>query len=929
MAYENINITTPIFCVGPQIGTFCYITTNNSISRLVLINSAGSFLRDFVLSSNLLYPLISVEYVGPKNLTALYKGLTFFTLEHIFGGSDIVKFDGAPSGPYQALVKRWELDPYYNILNLKQSFVLHNVNAWGMAVEHYNESLSENCPGNVFFVEISNTSRIVPGMHMMLGPSSDIDNRGAVENLVVSYVSGNRVYFTSRIVYQYVAGDKLSFYKNFYVVSRDSKNFGSLLKYNAETGALVEFESNKGYYASVLNIRWAQAMDAIALIYRNNMIFKRPYDYYLNWKSINLNNELNGFSCIVYDVAFSNTDIFKLMRSAVYKNDSGERALYSWSTYNYQLDTLLPYTNSVSVYSRKSTLIGHSQNTVLFVKVTDQFGVSLRDVNVNFYIESGDFGAVFDPLFAQITTDINGEGEITYFNSGGHHGVTKIRIKADGSSSYTGSQYVWNAIFITTHLNHSNKLSSYAVSNVKNNFLYLSSRSSIFKTLQFNRSFDRMEVLLPQLYIDTRTYFTTPGGEKVGSSYSTPGSPSPRSIWFYTNVGKYSAEYWPQLQITGGRGDGPPTGASWEGLWFGGYSIKAHYITQIASFVSDSKCISVSDLISNISLRQKNLLFGMMFSQLKLSKHSHFVDGFHYFDLLTTKTLNQFVFVEDAIPKFWSEKNAIETYIWIRVRPFGFNLNNSTFRFWVREVWSEGNSVFDTGYNDVTSAGVISNFSAGGGLLGIEFRYQPPHNFHYDALVFIHLEVYDTAYAPNFIYLDYWFRCIPDYKSPYLVNLKPGREEQFVPVDTDIYFEIKDDGAGVDIDSLEVFLNSISLSPTEIVKINGNYYSVKCALPNNLLYDKSYFVNVVVADKSPSRNYLRDSYRFYTHESAKPIFIDFDPKLCLRGMGRFYDVSFTVLADHLGVDKNSIRLQVAHKDVTDELKLTPIIYRVS
>jgi len=297
--------------------------------------------------------------------------------------------------------------------------------------------------------------------------------------------------------------------------------------------------------------------------------------------------------------------------------------------------------------------------------------------------------------------------------------------------------------------------------------------------------------------------------------------------------------------------------------------------------------------------------------------------------LLTNARLNQFVFVEDAIPKFWSEKNPIETYIWIRLRPFAFNLNNNTFRFWVRELWSEAGAIFDTGYYEVTSQGTISNFSAGGGLLGIEFRYQPSQPFHYGSLIFVHLEVYDVAADPNFIYLDYWFKCIPDYKSPYLVNLSPGREEQFVLVDTDIYFEIKDDGAGINIDTLEVFINSKSLQPTEIIKFNNNHYAVRCELPQKLFYDKSYFVNVVVADMSPQKNYLRDSYRFYTRESDAPYFTDFDPKLCLRGMSRFYDVSFVVLAEHLGVDKDSIRLQVAQQDVTDKTSITPIIYRIS
>jgi hypothetical protein len=944
MANENINIPEPVFCLGPQSGTFCYISSDTVTSRLVIVSSTGSFIRDFTLSSRLLYPIVGLEYVGPKNLTGFYKGLTFFTAEV------------TPSGV--CYIKRWEIDPSFSTLNLKQIVMSNNYNAWGIAVEHYNLNLSENCQGGIPYIEIADTSRVENGMSIFLGPSSDADNPGAIEFGIVSYVSGNKVYFTGNIGYQYVAGNKVSFYKNIYVLVHIDDTIGKLAKHKAYDGSLLEYDDNS-LYASAQTARWSQAIEAVALVFNGNMLFKRPYDYYLNWKSMNLNNELNSEYYTVYDIVFDDTNIYKLMRAAIYKDDTGVKTIRSWSTYNYQQDTLLPYTNSINIHMYRSYLPGYNQTTRFFIQARDQFGVTLRDVNINLYRESGDSGSYFSPLNGQAITDINGGAEIGYLSGSTYTGATTIKVKADKSSSYTGSQYVWNSIKVYTNISQSNTLRTYSFSNSKPGFTYIGMLVNPFKVTQWDRTDNLTGIYVPAIYLQLRTFFTTPRRETPGTN--TPSLKYPDSIWFNSTVSNFNAAYWPWLDLPGGRKDGPPTPATWqvqptdqdgdgifETLPGAGENTRAHYIKQIAVFkqIKDKelkitqmkefliyKGVTLPKLEDGVPpffyVAQADQVFEMFFSQLKMSKHSYVVDGINYTDLLTNVKLNQFIFVADAVPAFWSEKNPIETYIWIRLRPFAFDLDNTTFRFWVREVWSEGEQTFDTGLNEVTSLGTITNFNAGGNILGIEFMYQPADVFHYGALVFIHLEVYDKSGLPNFIYLDYWFKIIPDFKSPYLVNLNPAREEQFVPTDTDIYFEIKDDGAGIDITTLEVFINSRTVLPTEVVKISDKHYTVKCDLPQDLLYNKTYAVNVIVSDISPQANVLRDSYRFYTRESDAPYFTDFDPKLCLRGMSRFHDVAFTVLADEMGVDKDSIRVQVSNKDVTDKSTITPIIYRIS
>lgn len=300
------------------------------------------------------------------------------------------------------------------------------------------------------------------------------------------------------------------------------------------------------------------------------------------------------------------------------------------------------------------------------------------------------------------------------------------------------------------------------------------------------------------------------------------------------------------------------------------------------------------------------------------------MDGDPYDELIGYVTIDQFIFVEDAIPKFWSEKNPIDTDIWIRLRPFAFNLDNDTLRAWIRVVSWKG----DTGYREITDQVELDNFDAGGGLLGIELLYDPPEDLPYGALVFMKIEVYDEAYIPNFVYVEYWFYITPDYKAPYLTNLSPSREEENVPVDTQVYFEIWDVGSGVDLNTLEILSNSrlirsenLEIDSSDVKKIKVTYTP-----PADLYFSKEYKITVKVADLSPQENLMNDSYSFYTADSSGLFITDPSPAPCKRGMQRFEDVSVVVLANGNGIDKSTIRMQVYNKDV--QPKIIPIVYRI-
>jgi hypothetical protein len=404
-----------------------------------------------------------------------------------------------------------------------------------------------------------------------------------------------------------------------------------------------------------------------------------------------------------------------------------------------------------------------------------------------------------------------------------------------------------------------------------------------------------------------KTYFTSPGGDWINPSPHASEVPS----------------YLPHL-ITGFQ-DGPQEGFfGWQDASNPGEN---HVIRQVADAEGEGRVMGVGDFETyNDRLRQVGPAeHDLQMSQLKMSQHTNWVGGIAYDELFTDVSINQFIFVEDAIPKFWSEKNPIDTNIWIRLRPFAFDLNPATLKFYVKEVSYEG----DTGYVDMAPYLTVTPFDAGGGIDGLDVLCNPPVDFHYNAVVYVRIEVYDSAATPNFIWVDYWFSIIPDYRFPYLENLNPSREQDNVPVDTNIYFEIKDVGVGVDIDTLEMTVNSRIVVPTSVTKVDDNHYIVDHDLADDLQFNKSVLVNVKVRDLSGNANLMNDSYRFYTTPSEEVWYVDFEPGECKRGMPRYSSIRFITLDAGSGVDKETIRVQVLEREATEKFNIVPIVYRIS
>jgi len=925
--YENIHIKYPNFCLGPAASYFCSINQDDATTILRIKTSAGSLIADYSLSSNIVNELIHLEYVGPYGITTLMDGLTFFTVEKV----DSTK----------CIIKRYEMRTSSNQLNLKHQIVKYTTGLYyydirAAAIEHYERTFTLHNPGETDHLEINSTNKITSGTRLFLGPSNDGDNEGVSESVIVSHVIGSTVYLTSDLVYQYVIGDQISFYTDVYLISNlgmgGDTSRGTIFKIDADSGSVNDVNTDK-VYRNIDAARWCVPTQTIAAISNYNMLFINPYASYYNWKSIYLNNleDDNSTHIPIYDVLFEDTagiPVYLLATKRTVKDDDGNRTTEDWGTWcNYIPNTLSPYSNNIEIYTDKSVIVGDLGATTLYVKVVDQFGVGLLGKTVYFFMSPEGLGE-FTPLGAQVDTDSNGEANILFTFSAAPDDIegryVEITCKTDGSSpESTGSAYVWNSIKIFQEVKcFANE--EPAAPNQNSHYLIYTVTSGIEGNV---RTKTIASGISNEMGMYTKSFFTNPGGN-----------------WSQT---VYSAEvpiYLPVLVVGDGEGPqysfsvpviGDPT--EWNPM-----PNTIHQVEEFESVVQSKqlknfKCLTewgdtrsppVDAFVYEepYSIVQQIIeSFDLQLSQLKTSGHTHWIGATPYDYLWTYADLNQFIFVEDAIPKFWSLKNPIDTDIWIRLRPYAYSLSQSTVRMFVREIWWNG----DTGYVDVTSQLSINDFDAGGGVLGLELTYNPSQDFHHNSIVYVFIEVYDIAPSPNRITTSYWFEIIPDYKSPYLENLSPSREQDNVDVDTDVYFEIKDAGTGVNIDTLELYINSRIVIPTNIVKVSDHHYKVTYTPPTNFFFDKRITVGVIVNDSTEYDNWLNDRYAFYTAESDEIYFTEFLPGACKRGLSRFTDVSFLALGIGSGIDKKTLRLQIRERDVTDQSVIVPVIYRIS
>lgn len=964
MAYENIQINTPNFCVGPQAGTYCSV--DNSVYPVVMHvrNELGTLLRTFgfspfntfnkgpyvyddgiTINSDGYYnsEFLFIKYVGPRDQTSYFNGAVFYTLERrsqkirTYYTYELEDPED-PFSPYKTesdgslvtevrpeysscIIRRWILNESNAVLVLDKTFIKNSdVEDWfdvaAFAVQYSVYPLIDHSAHNSMFIEITTTSGLKKYDTLMLGPSSDVDNLGKIEEVYVhEIVDATTIEVKNYLGYQpplydYVAGDYVTIFNDILLFSNARPLINELdIAYGYETpsGTLYNLDQTNygevthrdysGIYSDIRCAVWNQEFYTLSFAKESNLLHLSLSNYTVS-KSQNLAlyyPTLFG-NIPLYDIDIKGTAVYRLQKEIIKRADDGQYALMNWLTYNLHVDSLAPYTSSVTLMASKNILFIANRSFIKVI-VRDQFGIGLINKNV-YFTATGDIGAVIAPIDGYLITDSNGTAELQYDAGYFFEGRPIIKAKVDGSNITHGSVFIVGKISLTQYIKYESFL-------LIPSLPYNTFNCNIFSKKTVQKEYNEVG--------------------QVVSEYDGGLSLLPRVDYMYP------------------KNDLGVSGMRWEN-----YNEQATLLIAASepSLVSAGNSAGI-DTHTIIKLPQIKLLFSRPSVQAGNPEEEDYV----IYKLLVTggrnentypisqnfvsrhlthghmalTSLDQFVFVQEARPSMWSEKNNVDTDYWIRLRPFASSLDPDTLVIKFKEVSYLGEDV----WRDVTAFGTITLFDAGGGLLGIDFYYVPSENFHHNAIAYVHIEVYDTALVPNKIILDYWFKLIQDYKAPYIENRFPAVEAYNIPINTNITFDLLDNGEGVDISTLDLLVNNRKINFTYEEYEPGNYHVI-CILDYEFHYGETVYVVVDVLDRTDNNNRLFDGWYFYCAESEGP-WVNMDntvPKLCLNGVSKKQTVSAQVYGiDDTGIDYDSIKVEVGGR--YRDIKITPIVYRLS
>lgn len=878
MAYENVQLGYKNFCIGPIGGTFCTIDHDNDVMKIV--NDNGVQQGNLYTLSSGIGEVKSLEYVGPRDTGdpnwppqgSLGEDLPFVTLER--------------TSSFEYVIRKWKLSASTNKLNLDATFSginngSYSFNCYDMSVEHYQTDFNGATTTGTGKIKLTTYSNVESGDKLLLGPSTDTDNMYALEEVEVTTISGGWVYITASGItppqYEYQDEDPITYYKNIFMFSDTGQNNdstkGSLYRIDPNDGTILDVQDD-GLYSGVRSSAWSRDYQSIGMVKGFNLLYVDPNSsYQIQGSQVLTNVEDDDATIIpVYDLIFNSNNIYRLQQKTTRRNDAGVKSTEDWAPeYNYQQDAIAAYTSTIALSVDPDGIVLHPDfgegQVTITAAVKDQFGVGILGKQVDFSkgTGSGDPNGYFTGggQTGQATTNASGIATIQYttgdYDQAGTNKEINIKAKTDGALPVViGSQYIWDGVLLFLYSNFTTEL------------INLTQKATLSGTWPTEGSDLYTEIGITQIsgvesacHIDCFSRIQFPGG-----------------MW--------------------GPGGAPTDDAT--------------IIRQLEDFESEVRVDQLDNEFENeTNIRQlKEVENDLQLSQTYISKH---LSSGHIVDV----DIDQFTFIQEAIPAFWSEKNPVNTNIYIHLRKAVADLNQSTLVFQVREVSYAG----DTGYITVTPQSIVSDDSG-----GLRITYNPPNDFHYNATVYVNIEIYDTAGTPNIILTDYWFKIIPDYKAPYITNENPGREEEDVAVDTNIEFDILDIGVGVNINSLEFYVNNRIKSPT-VSAISGGYH-VSYNPPKDFYYGETVEITVKVNDASPYQNTLYDMWRFYCVGSTGP-WIDRDsfvPRNCTKGAYRkLTNISANVYGiDGTGVNQSSILVTIGGKD--RDIKITPIIYRI-
>lgn len=215
-----------------------------------------------------------------------------------------------------------------------------------------------------------------------------------------------------------------------------------------------------------------------------------------------------------------------------------------------------------------------------------------------------------------------------------------------------------------------------------------------------------------------------------------------------------------------------------------------------------------------------------------------------------------------------------------------------------------------------------------GGLGGVDAIWSNDENFDYNEQIDVLWTFTDDAVPANSFEISYWFRTVNDYIGPRISNLSPEDDSIDISVSSCVQFDIRDYEKGINLDTLEIYVNNVLALDTYITTTElstGDGYRVIYCPPEDFLYGDEVPVSIYVEDNSDEVNYLFHVYSFTTEESSPPEVISTEPVACRKYKSISVNVEADIVDGGHGLDGDTIILHVDNEVVV--FRKLPIIYR--
>ncbi len=192
-------------------------------------------------------------------------------------------------------------------------------------------------------------------------------------------------------------------------------------------------------------------------------------------------------------------------------------------------------------------------------------------------------------------------------------------------------------------------------------------------------------------------------------------------------------------------------------------------------------------------------------------------------------------------------------------------------------------------------------------------RYTPDEAFDFGEKVGVLIQIEDLAPIPNKMHPFLWqFKILRDWEPPFVSDQYPAPNALNIPPNTKIQFFVRDQLAGVDLNSVELYVDSLK----QVYQASGDSSAYKIVSYPILPWDQSKKVRIWVEASDlyrPANVMKRVSWQFTTTprvDSIPPYTTDHFPARGAHNVTPGLPVMLRIKDDLSGVDKFSIQMKI-------------------